>query len=376
MKQSAIATLLCLLPTIAMADWPVVGPNATPTPQVVTPEQHFQPADLSWDRPIGTAAHDLAAVADSTAAHLYRHDIAHDMAPHGMLDAIGVSRQDLRDTLAFIVRIAAEDAHRPGQRLEDPEFLAEHFTAYRWRSDVHMASGNGVRLQPEQVRITKYLVYQHLGRTRRDATYNTPLMAVPHDEDGLTVDEADAVGTLNRHTFTRKQVLDGAYLTGGAAEGQAEVLAWMRRQDVHEALMQGTVELTFPTGTTRTFNVHRSNGIPYEHGVRDPEQQDRFWYFRQVDGVRGWGEDPEDKVLLRPGAAVAGDVQNLGLGALFAIQGTNSLRLTVLADTGGAFEPNLYQLDFFAGAYPDRATFDRAVADIPARAPVWLLVLK
>lgn len=90
--------------------------------------------------------------------------------------------------------------------------------------------------------------------------------------------------------------------------------------------------------------------------------------------MRAWGDDPEDKIRLEPGAAVAGDAHNLGLGGLYALAGGDGLRLVVLADTGGAFEPNPYQLDYFAGAYPDRATFERATAGVPARADVYLLI--
>jgi hypothetical protein len=39
----------------------------------------------------------------------------------------------------------------------------------------------------------------------------------------------------------------------------------------------------------------------------------------------------------------------------------------VLADTGGAFQPNLYQLDWMAGVYPSHEAFLAATARIPER---------
>ena len=49
-------------------------------------------------------------------------------------------------------------------------------------------------------------------------------------------------------------------------------------------------------------------------------------------------------------------------------------RIVVVADTGGAFEPNLFQLDWLVGVFPDRASFDRAAAAMPDRVRARLLV--
>jgi hypothetical protein len=374
--RSVIALLLTLFATSARADWPLIGPEATPTPAVVQPDSVFTEVDMDWSGvTIETDARALASVAQSTSDYLWRSDLRSDhSAPHGMRDELGITPQDVRDTLAFITRVASEDVGRPGQRLEDADFLSTHFRVLKWSGDREQARANGVAVSGGRVRITKYLVYQHFGSAQPTATHNTGLYGIPAEEEGLSLEQADAQPDLLRHHYTRSQVLDGVFGTGGVSAGLAPALVWMRRQDIHEALMQGTVELTLAGGITRTFNVHRSNGIPYVHGERNPERQDRFWYFREVDGVRGWGQSPEDKIQLQAEAAVAGDARNLGLGGLFAIRATDGFRLVVLADTGGAFEPNLYQLDFFAGAFPHRATFDRAVAPIPARAEVYLLV--
>ena len=128
-KHLLVLGLLAAFP--ALAGWPLYGPEAIPLPAVAEPTERLQPASPTWSTPIGTDARDLAAVADSAAAHLQRHDVAGDAAPHGLLDAVGIRPKDLRDTLHFITRIAREDAGRPAQRLEDPDFIATHFDARR-----------------------------------------------------------------------------------------------------------------------------------------------------------------------------------------------------------------------------------------------------
>ena len=54
----------------------------------------------------------------------------------------------------------------------------------------------------------------------------------------------------------------------------------------------------------------------------------------------------------------------------------DTVRLAVLADTGGAFQPNLFQLDYLAGSYPSYTDFQRATSDIPPRVGAAVLLLK
>ena len=89
---------------------------------------------------------------------------------------------------------------------------------------------------------------------------------------------------------------------------------------------------------------------------------------------RGWGNDR--KIPLVPLVSVAGDVYNLGLGKLIALEGPDGTRLAVLSDTGGAFQPNLYQLDLLAGTFDDHAHFLRETSDIPTHVTAGLLVVR
>ena len=53
-----------------------------------------------------------------------------------------------------------------------------------------------------------------------------------------------------------------------------------------------------------------------------------------------------------------------------------TVRLVVLSDTGGAFQPNLFQLDYLAGSYPGYTEFQRATENIPPRVGAGVLLLR
>jgi hypothetical protein len=86
------------------------------------------------------------------------------------------------------------------------------------------------------------------------------------------------------------------------------------------------------------------------------------------------------KIPLRAEAAVAGDVYNVGLGKIVCLEtdteAGRELRLVVLADTGGAFEPNLFQLDWLAGTFPDHAAYQAWAAAAPSRVRASILIRK
>ncbi|MFN7145162.1 MAG: acetate--CoA ligase, partial [Myxococcota bacterium] len=79
---------------------------------------------------------------------------------------------------------------------------------------------------------------------------------------------------------------------------------------------------------------------------------------------------------LLPWVAVAGDLDALGFGRLLALRTADGMRLVVLADTGGAFEGNLSQLDLYTGVYPSRAAFDAATSHVGDTAGAWILAAR
>lgn len=48
----------------------------------------------------------------------------------------------------------------------------------------------------------------------------------------------------------------------------------------------------------------------------------------------------------------------------------------VIADTGGAFLPNFYQLDFLAGIFKTNKDFNRYISQLPEYATAYILVKK
>ncbi|MEO0807811.1 MAG: hypothetical protein AAFY33_16055, partial [Cyanobacteria bacterium J06643_4] len=176
--------------------------------------------------------------------------------------------------------------------------------------------------------------------------------------------------------YTKQEALSGIFEPGGAEHGNVETLAYLTRDGFEDALLQGTAFVTFEDGTTTYFNVDKNNGIAYVPGLAQ-RQQERFWYFKEVTKLNGYGLNSDVKIPIEPGVTFAGDVLNIGLGKIVAIEDRNqNIRLGIIADTGGAFLPNLHQLDFFAGVFPDRTTYQQAVSDLPEYTKTYFLLRK
>ena len=276
----------------------------------------------------------------------------------GLPAELGLDQASILRTLDAVARIVEEDQATGAQRLADPAFLEAHFDLYWWTPDAAGAKKAGLKHDPERIRLTRYYVTQVEGRREPDAVFRHALYADPGPEARLR--------------FSRPEIIRGAW-----AEGGAQPLVWLTEAQVYEAHMQGTVEVRFPDGGSARFNVHQHNGRPYRRGV-SRSAQERYWYFREVEAVLGWGEpercDACGKMPLQPDAAVAGDVWNLGPGRLLWIEGRSGPRLAVLADSGGAFSPNLFQLDWFGGAHESPEALYAATKDLPGRVRAGLLV--
>jgi hypothetical protein len=300
-------------------------------------------------------------VAEDTARWIRTGQSCAVLAGGGAPTTLGLSAEKTLATLDAIARIARQDIGTSTSRLADPAFLESTFDLWWWSPDRVGASARGHSLPADEIRITRYLVSRIDGRTVAQGAYRHALYADP--------------GPDARELYTRREVIAGAWKGGGARP-----LVWLTERGVYEANMQGTVAVRLPDGTERMFNVHENNGRAYRYGVGDPRAQDRYWYFREVDGAYGFGA-PEDcpapgKVKLAPKAAVAGDVHNMGLGRLVMMEGKDGLHLAVLADTGGAFAPNLFQLDWFGGTYASHGALYTATSSIPETTRVGLLVVK
>ncbi|MEL7144065.1 MAG: hypothetical protein AAGL08_17820, partial [Cyanobacteria bacterium J06573_11] len=279
----------------------------------------------------------------------------------GVLGMEGVSVMDVVATLNFLIKTLATDisAGKP-TRLKDPDFINQHFKVIRW------LAYDRDYLNDTRARITKYAVFTHPGSREQTEIYNTPVYKI---KDGL--EDADFITR-----YTKQEALSGIFEPGGAEYGNVEPLAYLTREGFEDALLQGTAFIQLTDGTTTYFNVDRNNGIAYVPGLAQ-RQQERFWYFKEVTKLNGYGLNSDVKISIEPGVTFAGDVHNIGLGKIVAIEDRNqNIRIGIIADTGGAFLPNLHQLDFFAGVFPDRPTYQQAVQQLPEYTKAYFLLKK
>lgn len=279
----------------------------------------------------------------------------------GLPGVEGIQVSDVIDTMDFMIQILYEDISAgKNTRLKDPAFIEQNFRPVRW-----LAYDPGY-LDETRLRITKYAVFTHPGSREKTDVFDTPVYRLKDDlesEDFIT-------------SYTKQEVLSGIFEPGGEEFGKVEPLAYLTRESFEDALLQGTAYINLTDGTSTYFNVDKNNGIAYVAGL-DQWQQERYWYFKEVDHLRGYGHSSEAKISIEPGVTFAGDVLNIGLGKIIAIEDRNqNLRIGMIADTGGAFLPNLHQLDFFAGVFPDRATYQQAVQDLPTYTRAYILLKK
>jgi len=125
--------------------------------------------------------------------------------------------------------------------------------------------------------------------------------------------------------------------------------------------------------------VHRNNDIDYDYSIGKREQE-RYWYFAEVNSVLGYGDAIDNKIPLKKNVSVAGNVEQLGLGKLFFIQYGSDIdarkHLAILSDEGGAFKNNLFQLDLLVGEYYGWSDYYEDYKTVPDYARVWLMLKK
>jgi hypothetical protein len=308
---------------------------------------------------------DLLTVLTNTRKYFQDHAAQDpDILRKGILETQGVTVNDVIKTLDFMIAVLKEDiANKRTTRLQDPNFINNNFRVIRWTAH------NPSRKNQKQLRLTKYAVFTQPGSRKKTSTYNIPLYSLK-----------DTASNDKFYTrYTKQDVLSGIYEPGGKEYGKVDTLAYLTRDAFEEALMQGTVLIKFTDGTEGYFNVDRSNEIPYVRGLKATAQK-RYWYFRQVEGIKGYGHNINAKISIKPGVTFAGDVLNIGLGKIIVMEhnkgGRRQLQMGVMADTGGAFLPNLYQLDFLAGIFPNQTAFRQHISKLPEYVTAYILVKK
>jgi hypothetical protein len=286
------------------------------------------------------------------------------ISSNGILGNKGIMISDVLDTLDYMAQILEEDIKEGKEtRLKDPNFISKNFDVIRWYP---YKSPNKSK---EQIRITKYAIFKHKGSKVKTKEFDTALYKLlsPYDENNFY------------KKYSKQDVLSGIFENNGKEKGKVEPLCYLTREGLEEALMEGTLLVTFPDNTSKFFNVDRNNGITYVKGLK-PRNQKRYWYFRESQGINGYGKEFDKRVKIEPLVTFAGDVFNVGLGKIVAykykISGKDKLGIGIIGDTGGAFLPNLYQLDFLAGIFNSRKDFQYFSQNLPEYAEAYFLVKK
>lgn len=295
-----------------------------------------------------------------------------------------VSIERVEETLEFICQLVNSGK---GELLKDPQYLNSQFDAFHWRPDKDTAnqlankSTNSRKSQmlraipDDKIFLTKYYTKLLKGSKVKSSEYNVALYQLPYDELGLSPEEAQQKQEeLTRFKYTRQDVIAGAL----EHKKLAKPLIWLTEESLHDVLLQGTGVLNVD-GTLRYFNVHRNNGIAYDYTIGKTEQA-RYWYFAEVNGIKGYGNTIDRKIDLLPRVSFAGNVDQLGLGKLFLVSfekgDFQQAQLGILADEGGAFDNNLFQLDWLVESYYGWADYHAENKHFPDYADVWLLVKK
>ncbi|NRB38495.1 MAG: hypothetical protein HRU20_08495 [Pseudomonadales bacterium] len=330
----------------------------------------------------------LCQVATGTSAYLSLGASYDAHANHaGIFKTMGISVYRVKKTLDFICQTSLEDAqaNRPS-RLQNIAFLEKHFDSIRWMPDTRQAKQFQQQktllknLPKDQILMTKYYIKKAQGSDIPTADMPYALYALPLDEKKLSLEQAAAnKEQLTRYRYTKQEIL------GGVLEKKklATPLVYLSREDLEDSLMQGTVrvDIRTRTGTRKAFfNVHRNNDYRYDRNLKK-EDQKRYWYFKEMNGVMGYGKDANHKILIKPQVTVAGDMELLGLGKLILLSQTTNAgkkkhRLVILADTGGAFEKNAYQLDLLSGYYHGWNDYHKAWKHVPDYTEARILILK
>lgn len=293
----------------------------------------------------------------------------------------GIDLHRVKKTLTIICQLAENK-----QTVTLP-YLKKHFDFYRWYPDTKRAkeiannSENKTKkklltaIPDDKIFLTKYYTKLLTASDVPTDKFNQALYGLPYDEQELSLEEATLqANKLTRYQYTRQQIIAGELLD----KHLAPPLIWLTEEALHDVLLQGTGVVNV-NGKRRYFNVHRNNGIAYDYTLGKREQA-RYWYFAEVPSILGYGKTLADKIAIQPNVTFAGNVKQLGIGKLFLINYANNDKpinqMGILADEGGAFDGNLFQLDWLKGSYYGWNDYYQANKQIPDYANAWMLIAK
>lgn len=279
-----------------------------------------------------------------------------------------LSYHKVAETLDFIDQVIEEDKEKGEFRILDPHFLTQNLGFISWRPDPQEAQRFGHHgVTNKKIRLTSYVIYRAAGSYEKTPQHSYALYRLLNEKKTISLSKQE--------------------LLGGALEGNQDIvakiqpLAWVSRETLEEAMLQGTVLLSMPDGKERAFTVNISNGHKFERGVRNLADQKIYWFFLERKNEAAV-KTLLDRAMRRKNVIFAGDLYSLGLGKLIVMQYYNrktrrrELRLGVLGDTGSAFDNNLYHLDLFGGIIANRQQLKQHLANFPPAVKAFVVYKK
>jgi hypothetical protein len=276
-----------------------------------------------------------------------------------------ITFKQVEETLKFIISTIEKDKKTGKFRILDPAFINKNFAFVKWKADKQSALSHHVKIPSNgNIRLTNYVIYCVKGNTQKTTRYNCALYKL--------LDKSLA------KKFTKQQILAGIF-EKPEYKNKVKPLVWLTRDSFEEVLLQGTALVKMPDQSYKIFMVDTCNGINYIKRIKNTRKQQRYWYCREAKSNITSIEAFKKRIKLRKKVIFAGDINNIGIGKLIALRHLNpitqkqELHLGVLADTGGAFINNLYQLDLFLGMFNDKKTLQSQQMHFPNSTQAFLL---
>lgn len=257
-----------------------------------------------------------------------------------------ISLVQVKKTLRFLISLIEEDRKTGVYRILNPRFLEKYFGTVVWDSDRAGAYKHNVVTPTDgQIYVTTYGVLRVKGSKNKTNQYPCALYQLKDQSV--------------RQLFSKQQIVAGVF-ERASFKSTVKALAWVSRKSLEDALMHGMIVVDFPNGTCDVFHVNEHNCHQFNRKLANQEKQKRYWFFSPIGRDQQAKRLYTERVKRRQGVIVAGDIFRIGAGKLFALHYFNQqaqryeIALSILGDTGGAFENNLYQLDRFGGFFQCR----------------------
>jgi hypothetical protein len=327
--------------------------------------EFFSEVETSFDGHIAVDPKCLLQTAKDTLLYLESSKSGREPVTNPTVFKNIVSLHKVKETLRFIISTIQEDEVTGHYRVQDPDFWNKNFGCVQWTADWQDAVKHNVKIPHDgRIRLTTYCIFSIKGSHKKTAKYPCGLYRL--------------LDNSIRKKYTKHQILAGV-LEKPENKKKRKALAWVSRQDLEDAIMHGTVVVNFADGAKTILNVDSHNGIAYNRKQKNILAQERYWFFRELKASSKAGSRALDRFKKRKNVVFAGDLYHIGVGKLIALQHINpitkktELRVGLLADTGGAFKNNLYQLDLFGGVFNNKAELRSHLRALPTATNAFIL---